>query len=143
MAAFISSSACISPQNTSNSVGFPEEIVKYSSNILQCIEPNYRDYINPLQLRRMSKVLKMGLGTAMSCLKRNNMNDPDAIIVGTGLGCSEDLEKFLTSYIDSNELVLSPTPFIQSTHNMVAAQIAVMLKNHVSNLTYFHRGFSF
>jgi 3-oxoacyl-[acyl-carrier-protein] synthase II len=85
----------------------------------------------------------MGLGAAMICLKKDNLNNPDAIIVGTGLGCSEVLEKFLISYIDSNEQVLSPTPFIQSTHNMVAAQIAVVLKNHCYNLTYCHRGFSF
>ncbi len=143
MAAFITSTACISPQNTSNSLGFPNEINEYSSNILKCVEPNYKDYINPLQLRRMSKILKMGLGASMICIKNDNQSNPDAIIVGTGLGCGEDLEKFLNSITDSNEQVLSPTPFIQSTHNMVAAQIAVVLKNHNYNMTYCHRGFSF
>jgi 3-oxoacyl-[acyl-carrier-protein] synthase II len=143
MAAFIRSSACISAQNTANANGLPVSFAAFQSNKLSCIEPNYKDYINPLQLRRMSKVLKMGLGASMICLKNGNLNDPDAIIVGTGLGCSEDLEKFLVSFLDNNEQVLSPTPFIQSTHNMVAAQIAVVLKNHKYNMTYCHRGFSF
>jgi len=143
MGAFITSTACISPQNTVNSLIFPSEIIENSTNQLHCIEPNYRDYINPLQLRRMSKVLKMGLGAAMMCQKQNNSINPDAIIVGTGLGCGDDLEKFLFSITDNSEQSLSPTTFIQSTHNMVAAQIAVILKNHNYNMTYSHRGFSF
>jgi len=143
MGAFITSSACISPQNTINTSVFPSELVQYSTNQLHCIEPNYRDYINPLQLRRMSKVLKMGLGAAMMCQKQNNSLNPDAILVGTALGCSDDLEKFLFSVTNNKEQSLSPTTFIQSTHNMVAAQIAVVLKNHNYNMTYCHRGFSF
>ena len=36
-----------------------------------------------------------------------------------------------------------PTAFIQSTHNTVAAQIALMLKCHSYNNTFVHKGISF
>jgi len=143
MKAYIEATACISPQNTIGTDEFPLQINDYKNAMLHCIEPNYKEYINPIQLRRMSKVLKMGLGASAICLKKLNQVNPDAIVVGTALGCGEDLEKFLSSYLDNENQVLSPTPFIQSTHNMVAAQIAVMLKNNNYNMTYCHRGFSF
>jgi 3-oxoacyl-(acyl-carrier-protein) synthase len=68
---------------------------------------------------------------------------PDAIITGTGLGCLEDTEKFLSSIYTGNEKLLNPTPFIQSTHNTVAGAIALSIKCHNYNITYTHRGFSF
>jgi len=39
--------------------------------------------------------------------------------------------------------MLPPTAFIQSTHNTVAAQIALMLKCHQYNNTFVHKGISF
>jgi 3-oxoacyl-[acyl-carrier-protein] synthase II len=39
--------------------------------------------------------------------------------------------------------MLPPTAFIQSTHNTVAAQIALMLKCHGYNNTFVHKGISF
>jgi 3-oxoacyl-(acyl-carrier-protein) synthase len=39
--------------------------------------------------------------------------------------------------------MLTPTAFIQSTHNTVGAQIALMLKCYQYNNTFVHRGFSF
>jgi 3-oxoacyl-(acyl-carrier-protein) synthase len=68
---------------------------------------------------------------------------PDAIITGTGFGCLEDTEKFLGTMVKNNEEFLTPTSFIQSTHNTVAGQIALLLKCHNYNFTYVHRGFSF
>ena len=45
--------------------------------------------------------------------------------------------------IELNEEMLPPTAFIQSTHNTVAAQIALMLKCHAYNNTFVHKGISF
>jgi len=45
--------------------------------------------------------------------------------------------------IRNNEEFLTPTSFIQSTHNTVSAQIALLLKCHNYNFTFVHRGFSF
>lgn len=48
-------------------------------------------------------------------LQEAGIENPDAIIVGTGMGCSQDSEKFLKNVIDNNEEFLTPTFFIQST----------------------------
>ncbi|MCL2041877.1 MAG: beta-ketoacyl synthase chain length factor [Bacteroidales bacterium] len=108
-----------------------------------CVEPVYKELINPVQLRRMSRILKMGLGASSICV--NNLSEAkiDAIIVGTGLACIVDLEKFLVSVLDENEQGLSPIPFINSSHNTVAAQIAMMHKITGYSNTYCHRGASF
>jgi hypothetical protein len=85
----------------------------------------------------------MGVYSAMKCMRDTGINAPDAIIAGTGLGCLEDTEKFLTSIYNSEEKLLNPTPFIQSTHNTVAGAIALAVKCHGYNATYTQRGFSF
>ncbi len=71
------------------------------------------------------------------------MENPDAIITGTAYGCLADTIQFLTRIIEGNEEMLPPTAFIQSTHNTVGGQIALMLKCHGYNNTFVHRGFSF
>jgi 3-oxoacyl-[acyl-carrier-protein] synthase II len=68
---------------------------------------------------------------------------PDAIVTGTAYGCLEDTGLFLTSLIERNEEMLQPATFIQSTHNTVGAQIALMLQCTRYNNTFVHRGFSF
>ena len=45
--------------------------------------------------------------------------------------------------IRNKEEFLTPTSFIQSTHNTVGAQIALLLKCHGYNFAYVHRGLSF
>ena len=110
---------------------------------LKCSEPDYKQQINPAVSRRMSRAVKMGIFTAKSCLSDAGIEVPDAIVTGTGLGCIEDTEKFLISVINNKETLLSPSPFIQSTHNTVSSQIAVMLKCHGYNVTYSHRALSF
>ena len=143
MAVYINGIGNISPQQTENNSHFLEEVVDHYGKSLSCVEPNYRNYINGRYLRRMSRVIKMGVSAAKICLAEVEVSDPDAIIVGTGLGCLEDTEKFLRAIYKSNEQSVSPTQFIQSTHNTVASQIAIMLGCNNYNFTYVHRGFSF
>jgi 3-oxoacyl-(acyl-carrier-protein) synthase len=76
-------------------------------------------------------------------LKDADIKMPDAIITGTGLGCLEDTEKFLLAILNNKEQFLTPTSFIQSTHNTVSGQIALLLKCYAYNSTYAHRGASF
>lgn len=79
----------------------------------------------------------------MECLKEAGVENTDAIIAGTAYGCLADTESFLTKMVENKEELLTPTAFIQSTHNTVAAQIALMIKCHNYNNTFVHRGFSF
>jgi 3-oxoacyl-[acyl-carrier-protein] synthase II len=144
MAAYIKGAAILSPQKTFGEHGFPDDAMVYTNvNYLKCIEPVYRDFIDPMVSRRMSRIVKMGVCAALKCLRDSGVEMPDAIITGTGLGCLEDTEKFLGSIFANGEKLLNPTPFIQSTHNTVAGAIALAIKCHNYNATYTHRGFSF
>jgi len=143
MEAYIRGIGNISPQNSWDNADFPGETVLYDGNRLKCIEPDYKEFIKPIQMRRMSRTLKMGVAAAGKCLRDAKVEMPDAIIVGTGLGMMQDTEKFLTAIIDNDEKFLTPTSFIQSTHNTVGAHIAVMLKCNKYNLTYVHDSISF
>lgn len=98
----------------------------------------------PDMRRRMSRVVKMGVCTAMECLSQLPQGAvPDAIITATGLGCLADSEKFLRNVIENGEQLLNPTPFIQSTFNTVGGAIALLTGNHCYNMTYVQRGRSF
>jgi 3-oxoacyl-[acyl-carrier-protein] synthase II len=144
MAAYIKGAAVLSPQKSFTEPGFPGEITTYDNvNSLKCIEPVYRDFLDPMVARRMSRLVKMGVCSALKCMKDTGIEIPDAIITGTGLGCLEDTEKFLGSIYTNDEKLLNPTPFIQSTHNTVSGAIALAIKCHGYNTTYTHRGFSF
>ena len=143
MAAFINGIGLISPQKTFETTDFLDEIMEYDADYMKCIEPaSYKLYIDPLQSRRMSRLIKMGIASAKMCLNDAGCAMPDAIITGTGLGSVEDTEKILES-IHLEQPFLNPTPFIQSTYNTISSQIAIQLKCHNYNSTYVHRTFSF
>jgi 3-oxoacyl-(acyl-carrier-protein) synthase len=143
MKAFINNTAIMSPQRTFDQE-FPLEIVRYpDAKYLKCIEPAYKDFLDPMVSRRMSRIVKMGVCAALSCLRKAIVEMPDAVIAGTGLGCLEDTEKFLGSIYTLQEHLLNPTPFINSTHNTIAGAIALAIKCNGYNATFTHRGFSF
>ena len=81
--------------------------------------------------------------SAKLSLQEAGIEKPEAIITGTAYGCLDDTGVFLTKMINQQEELLTPTAFIQSTHNTVAGQIALMLGCHGYNNTFVHKGFSF
>lgn len=105
-------------------------------------EPDYAVYINPNQMRRMSRLMCMGLWAGKAALHDAGIEMPDAIITATALGANEDTERFLRSYI-GNGGTGSPTSFIQSTHNAVGGQIALALSCTGYNMTYSQGSLSF
>jgi 3-oxoacyl-(acyl-carrier-protein) synthase len=143
MEAYIRSIGIVSPQKTFDTNDFLSDVVEYNTNSLRCIEPPYKDFLNPGLARRMGRIIKMSIAASSICLKNAKIEIPDAIMTGTALGSIEDTEKFLLSVIDNDEQYLTPTSFMQSTHNTVSAQIALQLKCVNYNFTYVHKGFSF
>ena len=91
----------------------------------------------------MSKAVKNGIVASAMAIKEANLEMPGAIITGTGMGCIEDSDKFLKAIIDNGEQFLTPTSFIQSTHNTVAAQIALGMECKAYNFTYVNGAVSF
>ncbi len=140
---YIRATGNISPQKTFGHLSFLTEVVEYSGNRLACIEPDYKTFIDVKLIRRMSRIIRLGVAAAMECLQEADVKIPDAIVTGTAYGCLEDTGSFLTKMVEFNEELLTPTSFIQSTHNTIGAQIGLMLKCNNYNNAFVHRGFSF
>ncbi len=140
---YIHSAVCISAQPTFESENTIPEFHELTGKKIEAIHPNFKNYISPIALRRMATGVKMGVAAASKALKNAGIEQPDAILTGTGMGCIEDTEKFLNAMIDNEEEFLTPTSFIQSTHNTVGAQIALGLKCKAYNNTFVHGALSF
>ena len=134
---------CVSSQDTYETSFLESVEINTTENIVYAKQPSYKELIPPAAARRMAKGVKMGLAASTKALKEANVEVPDAIITGTGMGCIEDSEKFLKALIDNNEEYLTPTNFIQSTHNTVGAQIALGLGCKGYNFTYVNGSISF
>jgi len=143
MSIYIRSAASVSAQHTLNSNSFLADPVSYTGTRLPAIEPDYKKYIDPKAIRRMSHVIKMGIAAAQECLITGGVEMPGAIVTGTAYGCLDDTHTFLSRIIEMEEEMLPPTAFIQSTHNTVGSQVALMLKCHAYNNTFVHKGASF
>jgi len=140
---YINGVGCISTQKTFDTVFLEEAVVHENETVLSIVSPVYKDYISPAMIRRMAKGVKNGIVASALAMKDANVENVDAIITGTGLGCIEDSEKFLKNILDNNEEFLTPTSFIQSTHNTVGAQIALSLQCKGYNFTYVNGAVSF
>lgn len=140
---YINGVGCISTQKTFDTVFLEEAIEHKNETVLSIVSPVYKDYISPAASRRMAKGVKNGIVASSLALKDAHLENIDAIITGTGLGCIEDSEKFLKNILDNNEEFLTPTAFIQSTHNTVGAQIALTLQCKGYNFTYVNGAVSF
>ncbi|MBA3828478.1 MAG: beta-ketoacyl synthase chain length factor [Taibaiella sp.] len=140
---YIKSACAISPQHSFNKEEFGKPWTSADTNLLQAIQPDHSQYISPVAIRRMSKLLKMGISSGMQCVKEAGINEIHGIITGTGQGSTLDMEQFLKDMIRLNEEALNPTYFIQSTNNSVNGWLAMLTKCTAYNQTYVHRGLSF
>lgn len=140
---YINSVGSVSAQKTYNNSEFLEEIRNYNATELKVVSPDYKAYIPPAAARRMAKGIKMSTVSSQTALKEAGLENVDAIIVGTGLGCLDDSAKFVGDIINNDEQYLTPTRFIQSSHNTVAGQIALGMGCKGYNFTYVNSAVSF
>ena len=140
---YINGVGCVSAQKTFGEGFLDEVIVNKDNNVLEISQPDYKEFIAPAAGRRMAKGVKNGIVASAMALKEAGLDQPDAIITGTGMGCVVDSEKFLKAILDNNEEFLTPTSFIQSTHNTVGGQIALGLQCKAYNFTYVNGAVSF
>lgn len=140
---FIKSAQAITAQETFNTKEIFSEIRQDNGKYFEFLQIDHKQFIEARLLRRMSKIIKISLSNSVLCLDNAGIEKPDAIITATGLGCLEDTAKFLNQIIHNNEELLNPTPFIQSTHNTFAGQIALLLNCKNYNLTFTQKSTSF
>lgn len=141
MALFINGIGSIAPASINGEIAAAP--LARTGNRLRCIEPDYATYLDPRVSRRMSRIVKMGIVAAMQAMQAAQIQQVDGVIAGTGWGCLEDTISFLQKMVVNEEEMLSPTAFIHSTHNTIAAQIAYHIKCRGYNSTYAHRNISF
>lgn len=97
---------------------------------------NLKEFISPIATRRMGKLMKASMLSSLKALKKANIEIPDAIVTATSYGMLETSETFLVEMVENGESALSPTLFMQSTHNTVSSSIAIRTKCHGYNITY-------
>jgi 3-oxoacyl-[acyl-carrier-protein] synthase II len=139
---YINGLASISAQKTYDE-SFPEEVIQHEGPIFPIQAPPYKEYIPAAQIRRMGAAVKYGVVASKIALEQAGNPDIDAILTGTGVGCIRDSEQFLTNLLENDEQYLTPTAFIQSTHNTVGAQIALGIGCKAYNLSYVNGASSF
>lgn len=117
--------------------------ITYNGDFVHAIETNYRNYLTPLEARRMAPIMKRALATALETIKQSGIEHPEAIITGTSIGSLEYTERFLEAMVENEEQLLKPTYFMQSTHNTVGSMLGIYTKTHGYNTTYSHGAISF
>ncbi len=95
-----------------------------------------RQYVKPLEVRRMGRLMKASLLTSLKALEEAGIGVPDAIVTGTAYGCIDNSEHILRDMTTGGENTVSPTLFMQSTHNTLSSNIAIRLGCKGYNITY-------
>lgn len=117
--------------------------IPHSGEYLRSQDPDFKQFLNPMQARRMGLILKRAIAVSLTALKDAGIECPDAIFTGTGLGCMENTENFLTAMCRDGEEMLPPTYFMMSTHNTISSAVAILLRCHGYNCTYSQKDISF
>ena len=141
-ACFVLSAKQISMQQPLSEEWMDNPIV-YEVPFTRSIDPSFKEYVSPIEARRMGRILKRALATSKEALKAAGCDTVDAIMTGTGFGCIENTEFFLDALSNEGEQLLKPTYFMQSTHNTISSLVAIQTKNYNYNATYAHKGISF
>lgn len=140
---YIGSSSCISVQDTFDNKAWYKNIVPVPLEQARVKTPDYKQYLDPMATRRMSKILKNALLTAKQAMSNLAVEEIDGVVTATAWGCQADTTKFLDSFETLGEELLSPTSFIQSTHNTIGGLIAMSIQCNGYNNTISHDVMSF
>ena len=109
---YINGTGCVSPLSTAVEGRLPEVAPQIDNIRLKAAEPDYKQWIDIKMIRRMSRVIKMGVAAAQLSLQEAGIQKPEGIITGTAYGCLDDTGVFLTKMINQQEDMLTPTAFI-------------------------------
>ena len=107
-----------------------------STELSPDIDPNFRDYLSPLESRRLDKLLKRTVACSLQTLRQCSEVVPDAIITATVWGSAISAITFFHDMMRQGEAFLKPTLFMQSTHNTMSSLIAIQTHNHGYNVTH-------
>lgn len=125
--------ACLSPYTEEE-----PEIAVISQDTVSSVEElaALKEFVSPMESRRMGKLMKAALLSALRALKTAGIECPDTIITATSRGMLEISQQFLDDINANGEQLLKPTLFMNSTHNTVGSAIAIRTGCHGYNITY-------
>lgn len=95
-----------------------------------------KEFISPMESRRMCKLMKAGFLSALKAMREAGIETPDAIVSATSRGMLETSTLFLDDVVNNSEELLKPTLFMTSTHNTIGSALAIRMKCHGYNITY-------
>ncbi|MCQ2369306.1 MAG: beta-ketoacyl synthase chain length factor [Paludibacteraceae bacterium] len=98
--------------------------IKHSQSFNCNSSSDYKNIIPPMQARRMTPSLCHLIASAHSALQQSGIDKPDAIVVSTQWGCIVQTVSLLDQLTENGENSLSPTAFMNSTHNTAACTLA-------------------
>ena len=126
------------PKNPLISLNIPKRkiFLLASTELSPDIDPNFRDYLSPLESRRLDKLLKRTVACSLQTLRQCPEVVPDAIITATVWGSAISAITFFHDMMRQGEAFLKPTLFMQSTHNTMSSLIAIQTHNHGYNVTH-------
>ena len=126
------------PKNPLISLNIPKRKIYLlaSTELSPDIDPNFRDYLSPLESRRLDKLLKRTVACSLQTLHQCPEVVPDAIITATVWGSAISAITFFHDMMRQGEAFLKPTLFMQSTHNTMSSLIAIQTHNHGYNVTH-------
>ncbi len=129
----------LKPTTSLNSDPQCENDVKILSKVEMTSDDDLKElsrYVKPIEARRMSKLMRSSLLASLKALEEAGIEIPEAIVTGTAMGCLANSEQLLVKMIEEGEVSMSPTLFMQSTHNTISSNIAIRLGCHGYNTTY-------
>lgn len=86
--------------------------------------------------RRMSPTQQLATRRSLQVINEAGIQRPDAIFSATALGCLADTEQFLSEITAGTGTLRSPVPFMRSTHNTIAGQVALSMRVTGPNITF-------
>lgn len=110
--------------------------VRLLADVSADADADYKQYISPLQARRLTPALRLLVYAAYKALEEAHCECTDAIITGTDLGCICYSVSLLDQLTQEGEDALKPTLFMQSTHNTPSSLIAIQMHDNGYNCTY-------
>ncbi|MGI6222408.1 MAG: beta-ketoacyl synthase N-terminal-like domain-containing protein [Prevotella sp.] len=133
----IFSKEATAPEFSENSKLIPKAVLSQQSELSDESElSELKEWMKPMTTRRMSRVMKAALLTSIRTLKAAGITTPDAIITATTYGCIDHSLQLLKSMAEQGEDAVSPTLFMQSTHNTISSAVAIQTHCQGFNLTF-------
>ena len=80
---YISAVSTLSPQHSFDDGPLLQEIRNSDNGKLYVVDTDYSTFSNPVAIRRMSRMLKIGISAGMRCFQKSGIQRLDGIVTGT------------------------------------------------------------